>query len=133
MQQSTEIVAFSAVNAPAPAEGGNLGPRERVFPIHRCHFWRLVHGYALAVGIPKRKCKTHMLKHTIAKHLIRSGLPVNEVQAWMGWTSLETANWYLMADEDELADRVGRAIRGKDAFRSAQQKPLFEVTAAGKK
>jgi integrase len=117
-QQSTETVAFPAVAAPAD-------PEARVFPVSRCHFWRIVHGYALAVGIPLRKCKTHMLKHTIAKHLIRSGLPVNEVQAWMGWTSLETANWYLMADEEELADRVGAAIRGKDAFRAAQQGALF--------
>lgn len=147
-QQSAEIVAFSAL-PPQTASGGSITappvlqirleplrpfnlrpepqpkPDNRVFPIHRCHFWKLVHGYALAVGIPKRKCKTHMLKHTIAKHLIRCGLPVNEVQAWMGWTSLETANWYLMADEEELADRVGRAIRGKEGLRALQQGSLF--------
>jgi len=137
-QQSTETVAFPAqdggqekecykIDGSRPAIDG-ADPAARVFPVSRCHFWRIVHRYALAVGIPKRKCKTHMLKHTIAKHLIRSGLPVNEVQAWMGWTSLETANWYLMADEEELADRVGAAIRGKDGFRVAQQESLFGRT-----
>jgi integrase len=97
----------------------------RLFPISRVRFWQLVHGYALAVGIPKRKCKTHMLKHTIAKHLIRSGLPINEVQAWMGWSSLETANWYMMADEDELGDRIGNAIRGIGGLRQVRQGSLF--------
>jgi integrase len=111
MRQSIETVAN-----PRPA---------RLFPISRGQFWRLVHGYALAVGIPRRKAKCHMLKHTIAKHLIRSGLPINEVQAWLGWKSLQTANWYLMADEDELGARVGQAIRGKDAFRQIQQSKLF--------
>ncbi len=44
----------------------------------------------------------------------------------MGWRSIETASWYLMADEDELGDRVGKAIRGKDGFRRIQQGYLFE-------
>ncbi|MGA3105298.1 MAG: tyrosine-type recombinase/integrase [Terriglobales bacterium] len=116
MQQSTYKVAFRTFPA---------APAERLFPITREQFWRLVHGYALAVGIPRPKAKSHMLKHTIAKHLIRSGLPINEVQAWLGWKSLETANWYLMADEDELGDRVGRAIRGKIGLRQVQQGSLF--------
>jgi integrase/recombinase XerD len=115
MQQSMRKVEFCTFS----------GASERLFPITRSQFWRLVHGYALAVGIPRPKAKSHMLKHTIAKHLIRSGLPINEVQAWLGWKSLETANWYLMADEDELGDRVGRAIRGKLGLRQLQQESLF--------
>lgn len=120
-QSGLQIGSESAAKVESAAAHLNL-----MFPVHRCHFWRLVHRYSLAVGIPRRKCKTHMLKHTIAKHLIRSGLPINEVQAWMGWTSLETANWYLMADEEELGDRVGKAIRDKDGLRSVQQGLLFQ-------
>jgi integrase len=113
-------VAPASGKQPSEASGQQL-----VFPISRVAFWQLVHRYALAVGISRRKCKTHMLKHTIAKHLIRSGVPINEVQAWLGWKSLETANWYLMADEDELGDRVGKAIRGMGGFRQVQQGMLF--------
>jgi integrase/recombinase XerD len=111
MQRSTENVAFP--------------PSDRLFPLHRSQFWRIVHGYALAAGIPLRKCKTHMLKHTIAKHLIREGLPVNEVQAWLGWRSLETALHYLKPDEEELSDRVGQTIRRKSGFHWALQGNLF--------
>ena len=117
---------------PSPSSAGLYGqgngpgtPSERLFPINRFRFWQIVHGYALAAGVPKRKAKTHMLKHTIAKHLIREGVPINEVQAWLGWKSLETANWYLMADEEELGDRIGRAIRGKSGFQQIQQRFLF--------
>ncbi len=83
-QQSRYFVAFPPneaslpleirVNAPVPDEAESPCD-DRLFPVHRSHFWRIVHRYALAAGIPPRKCKTHMLKHTIAKHLVRSGLP----------------------------------------------------------
>jgi integrase len=77
-------------------------PDPRLFPLHRSHVWKLVHGYMLEAGIPKYKCKTHTLKHTIAKHLVRAGVPVNEIMEWMGWRSMETMMWYIRADEEEL-------------------------------
>jgi integrase len=100
-------------------------PSQRLFPIGRVQFWRLVHGYALAAGIPRRKCKTHMLKHTIAKHLVRAGHPLNEIQEWMGWSSLETMNWYTRADEEELGNRIGDRIRAKQGLRPVRQGSLF--------
>jgi integrase len=104
---------------------GHPGGDTRLFPIHRSHFWKLVHRYALAAGIPKRKCKTHMLKHTIAKHLVRAGHPLNEIQEWMGWTTIETMNWYTRADEEELGHRIGDTIRAKDGLRQVVQGRLF--------
>jgi integrase len=98
---------------------------DRLFPIGREQFWRLVHGYALAAGIPRRKCKTHMLKHTIAKHLVRAGHPLNEIQEWMGWGTIETMNWYTRADEEELGHRIGDTIRSKAGLRQVKQGNLF--------
>jgi site-specific recombinase XerD len=98
---------------------------ERLFPISRVQFWRLVHNYALAAGIPRRKCKTHTLKHTIAKHLVRAGHPLNEIQEWMGWRSIETMNWYVRPDEEELGQRIGDTIRHKQGLRPVQQGKLF--------
>jgi integrase len=100
-------------------------PSERLFPISRGQFWRLVHKYALAAGIPPRKCKTHMLKHTIAKHLVRAGHPVNEIMEWMGWRSMETMMWYIRPDEEELGQRIGDRIRGMQGLRAARQGSLF--------
>jgi site-specific recombinase XerD len=147
MQQSTQIVTFSpepaSILGEKPAGGTNSLPEaltlacgqpvsgkghsgdDLLFPISRTQFWRIVHGYALAAGIPRRKCKTHMLKHTIAKHLVRAGVPLNEVQEWMGWSSIETMNWYTRADEEELSHRIGNAIRMKVGLRSVRQGNLF--------
>jgi site-specific recombinase XerD len=96
-----------------------------LFPIGRKHFWAIVRKYALAAGIPKRKAKTHMLKHTIAKHLVRAGHPLNEIQEWMGWRSIETMNWYTRADEEELGQRIGDTLRHKQGLRPAMQGSLF--------
>lgn len=155
MRQSEEIVTFlpdvqlsntalhsgAVPEAEAEARGGlePSGPSaasqepaksqdrasQRLFPFSRGHFWRLVNRYALAAGIPRRKCKTHMLKHTIAKHLVRAGHPLNEIQEWMGWTTIETMNWYTRADEEELGHRIGETIRHKQGLRAVQQASLF--------
>ena len=150
MQQSSEIVTFSqdvqqtAIQTGGKPAGGSdpqPGPQtlasgqpdrsvrhpgaDLLFPIGRVQFWRLVHGYALAAGIPRRKCKTHMLKHTIAKHLVRAGHPLNEIQEWMGWSTIETMNWYTRADEEELGHRIGDTIRAKAGLRQVQQGSLF--------
>jgi integrase len=114
----------------APGSGkvpfrGDQSRQELLFPISRVQFWRIVHGYALQAGIPRRKCKTHMLKHTIAKHLVRQGHPLNEIQEWMGWSSIETMNWYTRADEEELGQRIGATIRSKGGLRQVQQGSLF--------
>jgi len=116
MQQSAENVAFL--------------PSDRLFPISRSQFWRLVRRYAQAAGIAagrpyRTKRKTHALKHTIAKHLTSDGVPVNEVQAWLGWKDIRTAAIYLVPDEDEVALRVGKIIREKRAFRRELQPSLF--------
>jgi integrase len=149
-QQSTQIVAFLPAETktshfpPGFEENPAAGPEplldpsalageaaidralpSRLFPVHRCHFWKLVHRYALEAGIPKRKCKTHMLKHTIAKHLVRAGHPLNEIQEWMGWSTIETMNWYTRADEEELGHRIGNTIRSKAGLRQVQQGSLF--------
>jgi integrase len=111
-----------AVLGPFPAPED---PSQRLFPVGRGQFWRIVHKYALAAGIPRRKCKTHMLKHTIAKHLVRAGHPLNEIQEWMGWGTIETMNWYTRADEEELGTSIGDRIRAKQGLRQVQQGSLF--------
>jgi len=123
----TKNVVYTETNCIPPAVVNDQRPTTdgRLFPISRTQFWRLVHKYALAAGIPKRKCKTHMLKHTIAKHLVRAGHPVNEIMEWMGWRSMETMMWYIRADEEELGQRIGDRMRNMQGLRPARQGSLF--------
>jgi integrase len=106
-------------------------PDERLFPLTRQRYYQLFHDYATEAGLPGRKRSPHKLKHSTATHLLRSGVPVNEVQDWCGWKSLATMNRYTRPHADEVAHSVDRAIRGKDSFRQIRQGVLFGDPASG--
>lgn len=99
---------------------------DRLFPFTRQRYFQLFRQYAIEAGLPPRKRSPHKLKHSIAKHLLRSNVPVNEVQEWLGWKSLRTADHYTRPDADEVAQSVDRALRSKATFRQLQQAGLFE-------
>ena len=88
-------------------------PDDRLFTISDGQFWRLVRRYALEAGIPARKAHPHCLKHSIGRHLIDAGVPVNRVQMHLGHKSLASTGKYLLDDEDAVSRAVGRAIRGE--------------------
>ena len=98
---------------------------ERLFPISRQRYFQVFREYAALAGIQRRKSSPHKLKHSIAKHLVRSGVPLNEVCQWLGWKSMKTADHYTKADADETSQSVARAIAGRDAFRQLRQPNLF--------
>ena len=128
MQQSSDAVTFSGLEPEKMRQNSNFVAFSKsplIFDVGRKHFWRLVNGYARKAGIPQRKCHPHVLKHTLAKNLVRQGVPLNEIQAYIGWASIATLDWYLRADEEELGQRIGNAIRAKIGLRQVQQGSLF--------
>ena len=63
-----------------------MRPNQKVFPIGRVWFWRLVQRYAREARIPRRKAHPHALKHSIASHTI--GLAgIENVRQWGSGTS----------------------------------------------
>ena len=95
----------------------NCSNSELPFPITGGRFWQIYRKYARAIGLPGAKQHPHCLKHTIAKHLIRAGVPIDIVVAWIGWRSFEMAKVYMVPDEEELGESVGMAIRAKMGLR----------------
>lgn len=124
-RQSSQKVTFRTVGAAAAAPSPEQAGDERLFPLTRQHFFRIYRRYATEAGLPARKRHPHVLKHSIAKHLIKDGVPINEVKEWLGWRSLKTADHYTQPDADEVAASVDRVIRGKRAFHPGMQGMLF--------
>jgi site-specific recombinase XerD len=51
-----------------------------------------------------RKCVSpHTIRHTTATHLLRSGVDINTIRAWLGHVSLETTNIYAEIDLEAKA------------------------------
>jgi site-specific recombinase XerD len=82
---------------------------ERVFlnrcrqPLTRFGIYALVKRYAqrAAVKMPSLKSKRispHTIRHTTATLLLRSGVDINTIRAWLGHVSLSTTNIYTEID-----------------------------------
>lgn len=98
-----ERAALSAFVASMPG-------KQRVFPVCRQHFWRLVQGYAKAAGIPERKRHPHILKHTIGMQAIHSA-GIENVRQYLGHKSMASTGAYLKVSDAEASAAVGRALK----------------------
>lgn len=78
---------------------------EPIFPISRRQFGRIMETHGAAAGLPRHKCKPHVLKHTCAMlHISKAG--IENVRAWLGHKSLSSTGEYLKVSDEE----AGRAI-----------------------
>lgn len=84
---------------------------QRVFPISRQHFWRLVQRYAKDAGIPERKRHPHVLKHTIALETIHSA-GIDNVRQYLGHKSMASTGEYLKRTDAEASAAVAAALKG---------------------
>ncbi len=108
-------------------------PTERVFlnrrrqPMTRFGAHAMVKRYAVRVSkkIPAMAAKRvspHSIRHTCATHLLRSGVDINTIRAWLGHVCLDTANIYAETDLEMKAK--GRHLlfgrRGKGGNRDEE-------------
>jgi site-specific recombinase XerD len=111
------------------------GPDDRVFlnrcgrPITRFGIHTLVERSATRAArtVPTLRTKRvspHMIRHTTATHLLRAGVDINTIRAWLGHVSLATTNIYAEVDLEmkakalancEVAGEKGDAPWKKDA------------------
>jgi integrase/recombinase XerD len=84
-------------------------PAEHVFvnrcghPLTRFGIHTLVERYAqrAAAQIPSMRNKRispHTIRHTTATHLLRAGVDINTIRAWLGHVSINTTNLYAEID-----------------------------------
>lgn len=107
---------------------------ERVFlnrrgqPMTRFGVHTMVRRYAqrLSQSVPSltnKRVSPHTIRHTTATHLLRAGVDINTIRAWLGHVSLNTTNVYAEVDLEmkakalahcEVAPNKSTAKRWKD-------------------
>lgn len=50
----------------------------------------------------------HTVRHTMAVHLLRAGIDINTIRAWLGHVSLETTHIYAEVDLEMKAEALAR-------------------------
>jgi site-specific recombinase XerD len=59
------------------------------------------YGHAVARGLPslqQKRLSPHTIRHTTATHLLRAGVDINTIRAWLGHVSVDTTNVYAEID-----------------------------------
>lgn len=93
---------------------GDAGPDDPVFrgrtgePLTRFGVHRLVAAYGKAAStrvptLATKRVSPHTLRHTTAVHLLRAGVDINTIRAWLGHVSLDTTHVYAEVDLDMKA------------------------------
>ena len=53
-----------------------------------------------------KRVSPHTIRHTTAVHLLRAGVDINTIRAWLGHSSLETTNVYAEIDLEMKAQAL---------------------------
>ncbi len=85
---------------------GRLIVSDRGRPLSTCDgVWRIVRRAARRAGVV---AAPHMLRRSVATHLVRAGVSVKAVQALLGHASLSTTAIYVAVDREDLRQPVER-------------------------
>lgn len=111
---SKDRVVYMSVDLVKPLQewlgGRTTGPvfagRDGKRPSIRTLQVRITKLGALA-GLPKR-LKAHTLRHSFATSLKRSGVPISDIQALLGHSSINTTAVYLHCEPEQLRSAVDR-------------------------
>jgi site-specific recombinase XerD len=82
-------------------------------PLTRFGIHRLVTQYAAMAGkavptLATKHVSPHTIRHTTAVHLLRAGVDVNTIRAWLGHVSLDTTHIYAEVDLEMKAEALAR-------------------------
>jgi site-specific recombinase XerD len=118
---------ISLVSGRAPSEHAFLNRYGR--PLTRFGVHALVERYATsaaerAPSLRGKRVSPHTLRHTTATHLLRAGVDINTIRAWLGHASLATTNVYAEVDLQMKAE----ALAGCEVKDHESHKPWREDT-----
>lgn len=110
-------------------------PTEHVFlnrcghPITRFGIHTLVERYVEKVsakmpGLAAKQVSPHSIRHTTATHLLRTGVDINTIRAWLGHVSVDTTNIYAETDLEMKA----KALACCEVKETKRTKPWREDT-----
>ncbi len=77
-------------------------------PIRRESLWRIIRSRGKSAGISSSRLHPHVIRHTVASHMLRRGMDLRTLQEFLGHSSIDTTEKYLHFDL-ELRDVYDKA------------------------
>lgn len=80
-------------------------------PLTRFGVYSLVERHAASAAeklhsIANKRVSPHTIRHTTATHLLRAGVDINTIRAWLGHVSIDTTNIYAEIDLENKAQAL---------------------------
>ena len=63
---------------------------------------------AVMPSIAGKRVSPHIIRHTTAMHLLKAGVDINTIRAWLGHVSLSTTNIYAEIDLEMKAKALAK-------------------------
>jgi site-specific recombinase XerD len=89
-----------------------LGPDDILFPRAPSTYWRIMQRAGKAAGLPEALCHPHVLKHSIAMHLVDK-IDIKDLQVYLGHRSLASTGVYLESNDAKASAAVVGVFAGK--------------------
>ncbi|WP_342216480.1 tyrosine-type recombinase/integrase [Mesorhizobium sp. L-2-11] len=102
-------------------------------PLTRFGIHRVVTQYAALASktvptLATKRVSPHTIRHTTAVHLLRAGVDINTIRAWLGHVSLDTTNIYAEVDL-EMKDKALAKVDISGLRESPRQRSLPSLVA----
>lgn len=95
--QQTVTELSSLISGRDPSEHVFLNRRKQ--PLTRFGIHTMVRRYAKQIpSIKNKRVSPHTIRHTTATHLLKAGVDINTIRAWLGHVSINTTNIYAEVD-----------------------------------
>jgi site-specific recombinase XerD len=114
---ATANVLLALARNRSPEEPVFLNRLGKAITRHGIHRMLRNHVRVASVSHPsllRRPISPHTIRHTTATHLLRSGVDINTIRAWLGHVSIDTTNIYAEVD----LQRKAEALAHTDALRT---------------
>jgi len=108
---------------------GRTGEPMTRFGVHRVVTVHAVAASKRVESMVGRRISPHTLRHTTAVHLLRSGVDINTIRAWLGHVSVDTTNIYAEVDLEMKAKAlacVDITAQAMPAPRAARARSVME-------
>ena len=112
-----------------------LGSDDQVFrgrtgePLTRFGIYNIVKGVArrtpaLSRPSQRKSVHPHLIRHTCGTHLLRAGVDINTIRAWLGHVSVDTTNIYAEVDLEMKAKALAQCeVKGKSPAKQWRRQP----------
>jgi type 1 fimbriae regulatory protein FimB len=108
-----ELAALRAHLRDREADGSDfLFTSQKGGKLHRSQFFRLFQAIAEAAGLPAEKRHPHVLKHSLASHLVSSNVNLALVKQALGHRAISSTMIYVGTSDLQASEAAAEAMMG---------------------